>query len=118
MKRLIVFIFILLITPFILHSPVSASGLSNPLKFDTVWGLLAAFLPIVAIVIGISLIGYLMYGAYLWMSSADKPDQLAAAQKTLVNAVIGFALFGVMLGLFFFLSYILDINWSTLVSTP
>ncbi len=95
-------------------TPIYSAGLNNPLGFDSIWGVIGAFLPVVAIVIGVALVGYLLYGAYMWMTAADKPDQLEGARKTLVNAVIGFALFGVGLGIFFFLSFVLGINWSDL----
>lgn len=92
-------------------------GLNNPLKgINNIWELIAKFIPVVAGMIGIGLLGYLLYGAYLWMTAADKPDQVEGAKKTLTNAVIGFALFGVGLGLFFFLSAILQINWRDIIS--
>jgi multisubunit Na+/H+ antiporter MnhB subunit len=90
--------------------------LKNPLKFNSIWELLAAFLPVIVGVVGISLLGYLLYGAFLWLTSGDKPDQLESAKKTITNAVIGFALFGVMFGLFMFLSYVLQIDWAAIIS--
>lgn len=97
----------------LLSTPVYAGeGLESPLKFGSIFGVVAVFIPVVAGLIGFALLGYLLYGAFLWMTSAGDPERLQQAQKTLVNAVIGFVLFAVMFALFWFLTVgVLKINW-------
>ena len=84
--------------------------------FDDIFDVIGAFVPSLAMIVGLALLGYLFYAAFLWLTSAGQPDKLAAAQKTLVNAVIGFVLFAVMFGLFLFLSSVLGIDWATITS--
>jgi len=98
----------------LLSSPVLAQeGLESPLKYGSIFGVIAAFIPVIAGVIGFALLGYLLYGAFLWMTSAGDPERLNQAQGTLTNGVIGFVLFAVMFALFWFLTVgVLKINWT------
>ncbi|MBI4449588.1 hypothetical protein HY634_00855 [Candidatus Uhrbacteria bacterium] len=43
-------------------------------------------------VIGILLIGFLVYAGYLWMTAAGNEDQVEKAKTTIRNAVIGIAI--------------------------
>ncbi len=38
---------------------------------------------------GILAVGYIMYGAFLYMTSEGQPDRTGAAKSTILNAVIG-----------------------------
>lgn len=89
---------------------------TNPLKYDNIFALIGAFIPVIISVVGVSLLGYMLFGAYLWLTSSGDPEKLQKAQKTLVNAVIGFVLFGVMFLVFFFLSGVLGIEWTNIFS--
>lgn len=95
--------------------PTFAANIINPLKFDNIWAEAGSLIPVAVGGVGIALLGYLLYGAYLWMSAADQPDKVEGAKKTLTNAVMGFALFGIMFGLFLFLTFILNINWASII---
>lgn len=103
---------------FLVSKVYAQEDLVSPLGegFSNIFDVLGAFVPQLALFIGIALVGYLIYGAFLWLTSSGQPDKLAAAQKTLVNAVIGFILFAVMFGLFLFLSYVLGIDWEVVIS--
>ncbi len=102
--------------PFV--TPVYAQGqyiLKSPLKFTNVFDLIGSFVPYIVIGIGLTLVGFMMYGAFQWLTSTGNPEKLAKAQGTLANAVIGFILFVVMFSLFLFLSSILGVDWGTLL---
>ena len=43
-------------------------------------------------VVGILLIGFLVYAGYLWMTAAGNEDQVEKAKTTIRNAVIGIAI--------------------------
>jgi len=49
-------------------------------------------LPIFYAVIGIVLFVLLLYGGFLWLTSAGDPDKVRKATGTIVNAVIGVAI--------------------------
>lgn len=89
--------------------------LISPLKFGNIYQLIGSFVPYIVIGIGLTLVGFMMVGAFQWLTSTGNPEKLAKAQATLVNAVIGFILFVVMFGLFLFLSSILGVNWGELL---
>lgn len=42
--------------------------------------------------IGLVLLAYLIYGGFLWLTSAGDPQRLQKAQDALVNALIGFGI--------------------------
>lgn len=44
--------------------------------------------------IGVALLGYLLYAGFLWMTARGETDQIDAALKTVKNAVIGIAIIG------------------------
>lgn len=39
--------------------------------------------------LGIILLGYIIYAGFLWMTAGGKPEQVEKAKKTMVNAVVG-----------------------------
>lgn len=45
-----------------------------------------------AIIAGIVLLGMLLYGGFLYLTSTGEPQKTEQAQKTLTNAVIGFVI--------------------------
>ena len=52
-------------------------------------GLVGGFIKIVLGLLGIALLGYLMYGGFLWMTAGGDGGQVTKAKDVMKNAVIG-----------------------------
>lgn len=61
-----------------------------------VWGLLKLVLNILTAGIGIAAVGGIAYGAALYASSADKPEQAKQGMTFIKNVVIGLVAYGLM----------------------
>lgn len=70
---------------------------------STVWLLLMAALQILTAGIGIAAVGGIVYGALLYSTAEDKPDQTKKAISIITNVVIGLVLYGLMYVLLNFL---------------
>lgn len=56
-----------------------------------------ALIDMLLYVAGIIVVGYVIYGAFLYMTSQGQPDKTSAAKDTILNAVIGMVI--VVLGI-------------------
>lgn len=72
-------------------------------KNNGVWYLLMLVLNILTAGVGIVAVGGIAYGAALYASSADKPDQAKAGMNYIKNVVIGLIAYGLMFILLNFL---------------
>lgn len=72
-------------------------------KSSGVWHLLMLALNILTAGVGIVAVGGIAYGAALYASSADKPDQAKAGMTYIKNVVIGLVAYGLMYVLLNFL---------------
>lgn len=52
-------------------------------------GLIGGFIKIVLGLLGLALLGYLMYGGFLWMTAGGDGGQVTKAKDVMKNAVIG-----------------------------
>ena len=58
-------------------------------KFVSVASLINVILPVAIIFIAFITLVYMLYGAFLWMTNGDNPEQIKKAQQTITFAVIG-----------------------------
>lgn len=56
------------------------------------WYLARTFVNWAAIIAGVVLLGFMIYGGYMYITSAGDPGKAENGQKTIVNGVIGFAI--------------------------
>lgn len=78
-------------------------GAGTDTKNNGVWYLLTLVLKILTAGVGIVAVGGIAYGAALYASSADKPDQAKAGMTYIKNVVIGLIAYGLMFILLNFL---------------
>lgn len=76
---------------------------SKDIKQSGVWALLILALNILTAGVGIAAVGGIAYGAALYASSSDKPDQAKAGITFIKNVVIGLIAYGLMFVLLNFL---------------
>jgi hypothetical protein len=76
---------------------------SKDIQKSGVWALLLLTLNILTAGIGIAAVGGIAYGAALYASSSDKPDQAKAGITFIKNVVIGLIAYGLMFILLNFL---------------
>jgi hypothetical protein len=70
---------------------------------STIWRMLIQILNIMTAGIGIAAVGGIVYGALLYTTAGDKPDQTQKAIGIITNVVIGLASYGLMYVLLNFL---------------
>jgi TRAP-type C4-dicarboxylate transport system permease small subunit len=63
-----------------------------PFNPGSLFDIINRILPIVYSVAGIILFGLIIYGGFMWLTSAGDPDKVRKAVNTIVNAVIGVAI--------------------------
>lgn len=61
----------------------------GPSNVGSIADLVGRILPIVYGVLGVALLGYFVYGGFIWLTSAGDPDKVRKAGDTLLNAFIG-----------------------------
>lgn len=69
---------------------------STDIKQSGVWALLILVLNILTAGVGIAAVGGIAYGAALYASSADKPEQAKAGMTFIKNVVIGLIAYALM----------------------
>lgn len=67
-----------------IKSPEEAGGLG---KF--IWIIISNILDMIFQAIAYVAVGFIMYGGFMFMTSAGNPDQAAKGRKTLINAIVG-----------------------------
>lgn len=78
-------------------------GNSDGGKDNGVWGLLLLTLNIMTAGVGILAVGGIAYGAALYASSGDKPEQAKQGKQYIQNVIIGLVAYGLMFLLLNFL---------------
>jgi hypothetical protein len=74
----------------------SQTGTSTGVKDNGAWYLLILALNIMTAGVGILAVGGIAYGAALYASASDKPDQAKQGMTYIKNVVIGLAAYGLM----------------------
>ncbi len=95
MKRFynLFFFYIFLSLPLTVLAQSSSVTFQNPLKENTICGLMKDVLN-VALYLGTPvMIGFLVYAGFKFVTALGKPDALQAAKSNLLNTIIGIALF-------------------------
>lgn len=72
------------------------TGSGSDIKSGGVWALLLLTLNILTAGVGILAVGGIAYGAALYASSADKPEQAKQGMTYIKNVVIGLIAYGLM----------------------
>ncbi len=99
-----------------LTSAGAASGLSNICSTSLCVGtIVAAIINIVLGILGVALVGYILYGGFLWMMSGGEEKQIESARAVIKNAVIGIILVGFSYTLS---SMVVHLVGETFTSTP
>jgi hypothetical protein len=80
-----------------------SQGAGTTTESNGVWALLMIALNILTAGIGIAAVGGIAYGAALYASSSDKPEQAKAGITFIKNVVIGLVAYGLMFVLLNFL---------------
>ncbi|MBP6944672.1 hypothetical protein KBD61_02645 [Patescibacteria group bacterium] len=79
----------------VLNRTAPAAGLTNACSSGScVPTIVGGLINIVLGILGILLIGYVVYAGYLWMTAGGESKRVEEAQKVLRNAVIGVAVIG------------------------
>ena len=73
-----------------------SKGAGTTTKDNGVWELLKMTLQILTALIGIVAVGGIAYGAALYASSGDKPEQAKQGMEFIRNVVIGLVAYGLM----------------------
>jgi hypothetical protein len=74
----------------------NGAGEGNTAETSTIWRLLIAVLNIMTAGIGIAAVGGIVYGALLYTTAENKPDQTKKAIGIITNVVIGLVTYGLM----------------------
>ena len=83
-----------------------------PARFASLASLINIIFPFVIVIIAFAALAYMLYGAFIWITNGDNPEQIKKAQMTITFSVIGlliviFSYLGVKL-----IGYILNIESS------
>lgn len=73
-------------------SKVYAASIDWPGGIDSIADLVNNILPYVYGIVGVALFALLIYGGFLWMTSAGDPEKVNKGVSTMTNAVIGVAI--------------------------
>ena len=77
---------------FFIASPVHAADIEWPGDIDSIAELVTRILPYVYGIAGVALFAMLIYGGFMWLTSAGDPEKVSKGVGTIVNAVIGIAI--------------------------
>jgi hypothetical protein len=69
--------------------PVGTTGLLNPIKINSVEGLLVAVLEIIIIISIPIIVIFIIYSGFLYVTARGNPQQIEQASKSLTYAIIG-----------------------------
>lgn len=76
---------------------------SGKVEDNAIWKLLLITLNIMIAGVGVLAVTGVVYGAVLYTTAADRPEQIKKAKETITNVVIGVLAFGLMYSLLNFL---------------
>jgi hypothetical protein len=80
------------------------------------WYLAKAFVNWAAIIAGVVLMGYIIYGGIKYMTSTGDPGKIEEAQKTIINAIIGFAIVVLAWSIASLVMYLFNVNGTACVT--
>ena len=72
-----------------MKSPGDLGGDEKTKLSRYIWKIVLNVIEIVLQVVGYAAVGYMIYGGYKYLVSTGSPDKIAAARKTIQNAIIG-----------------------------
>lgn len=70
-----------------IKSPSDVGGIS-----PFIWKIVLNIVEIMLQLVGYASVGFIMYGGFLYLTSAGQPDKATAGRKTILNAIIGLVL--------------------------
>lgn len=73
-----------------------SGGDNSSAENSTIWNLLMEVLKVMTAGVGIAAVGGIVYGALLYTTAEDKPDQTKKAISIITNVVIGLVAYGLM----------------------
>jgi uncharacterized membrane protein HdeD (DUF308 family) len=88
------------------NSTVSLAAQPEPIEINPITpftdpqDIFDTLIPVVFWIGGLASFGYILYGAFKYVIAGDDPSKTAAARQTIINAVIGLVLLGLVFVIF------------------